>query len=294
MRFFRKLKWLFGTYLLPRHVATVKTENGILSFNSKDRTLGRALNIEREFESQMMKRTVKLLTKNGDIKQVKGRVVMDVGGYVGMSSIGFLNFNLFDNAIIFEPNPNSFLLIEKNIKQNNFSDQITAFNVALSNKNSELLMELSHKNFGDHRIRQEGPVQEGYYHEEVRKIISVDSVAFDDFIKKNPQINFKNISMVWMDIQGHEGKFLQGANNFLSSQKIPVVMEFWPYGILRSGTTKNDFLENLVKLFTHFYIVDNEFTELQNILNVEKLFDECAKTASGGYNLAFINKNLKN
>ena len=291
MRFFRKLKWLFGTYLLPRHVATVKTENGILSFNSKDRTLGRALNIEREFESQMMKRTVKLLTKNGDIKQVKGRVVMDVGGYVGMSSIGFLNFNLFDNAIIFEPNPNSFLLIEKNIKQNNFSDQITAFNVALSNKNSELLMELSHKNFGDHRIRQEGPVQEGYYHEEVRKIISVDSVAFDDFIKKNPQINFKNISMVWMDIQGHEGKFLQGANNFLSSQKIPVVMEFWPYGILRSGTTKNDFLENLVKLFTHFYIVDNEFTELQNILNVEKLFDECAKTASGGYNLAFINKN---
>ena len=291
MRFFRKLKWLFGTYLLPRHVATVKTENGILSFNSKDRTLGRALNIEREFESQMMKRTVKLLTKNGDIKQVKGRVVMDVGGYVGMSSIGFLNFNLFDNAIIFEPNPNSFSLIEKNIKQNNFSDQITAFNVALSNKNSELLMELSHKNFGDHRIRQEGPVQEGYYHEEVRKIISVDSVAFDDFIKKNPQINFKNISMVWMDIQGHEGKFLQGANNFLSSQKIPVVMEFWPYGILRSGTTKNDFLENLVKLFTHFYIVDNEFTELQNILNVEKLFDECAKTASGGYNLAFINKN---
>ena len=294
MRFFRKLKWLFGTYLLPRHVATVKTENGILSFNSKDRTLGRALNIEREFESQMMKRTVNLLTKNGDIKQVKDRVVMDVGGYVGMSSIGFLNFNLFDNAIIFEPNPNSFLLIEKNIKQNNFSDQITAFNVALSNKNSELLMELSHKNFGDHRIRQEGPVQEGYYHEEVRKIISVDSVAFDDFIKKNPQINFKNISMVWMDIQGHEGKFLQGANNFLSSQKIPVVMEFWPYGILRSGTTKNEFLENLVKLFTHFYIVDNEFTELQNILNVEKLFDECAKTASGGYNLAFINKNLKN
>ena len=290
MRFFRKLKWLFGTYLLPRHVATVKTENGILSFNSKDRTLGRALNIEREFESQMMKRTVKLLTKNGDIKQVKGRVVMDVGGYVGMSSIGFLNFNLFDNAIIFEPNPNSFLLIEKNIKQNNFSDQITAFNVALSNKNSELLMELSHKNFGDHRIRQEGPVQEGYYHEEVRKIISVDSVAFDDFIKKNPQINFKNISMVWMDIQGHEGKFLQGANNFLSSQKIPVVMEFWPYGILRSGTTKNDFLENLVKLFTHFYIVDNEFTELQSITNVEKLFDECAKTASGGYNLAFINQ----
>ena len=156
MRLFRKLKWLFGTYLMPRHVATVKTKNGILSFDSKDRTLGRALNIEKEFESDMMKRTVKLLTENGDIKQAKNRMVMDVGGYIGMSSIGFLNFDLFDSALIFEPNPNSFSLIEKNIKQNNFSDQISAFNVALSNENSKLLMELSHKNFGDHRIRQEG------------------------------------------------------------------------------------------------------------------------------------------
>jgi hypothetical protein len=80
MRFLRKLKWLFGTYLLPRHIATVKTENGVLSFNSKDRTLGRALNVDKEFESQMMKRTVNLLTKNGHIGQVKNRLVMDVGG----------------------------------------------------------------------------------------------------------------------------------------------------------------------------------------------------------------------
>ncbi len=290
MRLLRKLKWLFGTYLMPRHIATVRTKNGILSFDSKDRTLGRALNVDREFESQMMKRTVNLLVKSGDIKQVKNRVVMDVGGYVGMSSIGFLNFDLFDKAIIFEPNPNSFSLINKNIKQNNFSSQITAFNVALSNQNSELTMELSHKNFGDHRIRQPGEIKKGHYQEENRKTINVRSVAFDEFIKEHDQIDFKNISMVWMDVQGHEGKFLQGACGFLSSQKIPVVMEFWPYGILRSGTTKNEFLASLNKLFTHFYIVDSEFTELQDISNVEGLFDESVKTASGGYNLAFVNK----
>lgn len=290
MRLLRKLKWLFGTYLMPRHIATVRTKNGILSFDSKERTLGRALNVDREFESQMMKRTVNLLVKSGDIKQVKNRVVMDVGGYVGMSSIGFLNFDLFDKAIIFEPNPNSFSLINKNIKQNNFSSQITAFNVALSNQNSELTMELSHKNFGDHRIRQPGEIKKGHYQEENRKTINVRSVAFDEFIKEHDQIDFKNISMVWMDVQGHEGKFLQGAYGFLSSQKIPVVMEFWPYGILRSGTTKNEFLASLNQLFTHFYIVDGEFTELQNISNVEGLFDESVKTASGGYNLAFVNK----
>jgi len=30
MRLLRKLKWLFGTYLMPRHIATVRTKNGIL------------------------------------------------------------------------------------------------------------------------------------------------------------------------------------------------------------------------------------------------------------------------
>lgn len=290
MRLLRKLKWLFGTYLMPRHIATVKTENGVLSFDSKDRTLGRALNVDREFESKMMKRTVTLLVDNGDINPTNNRMVMDVGGYVGMSSIGFLNFDLFDKAIIFEPNPVSFSLIKKNIEQNNFSSQISAFNVALSNRNSELTMELSQKNFGDHRIRQPGEIKKGHYQEENRKTINVRSVSFDEFIKEHDQIDFKNISMVWMDIQGHEGKFLQGAYGFLSSQKIPVVMEFWPYGILRSGTTKNEFLSSLNKLFTHFYVVDGEFTELQNIANVEGLFDESVKTASGGYNLAFVNK----
>jgi len=282
MRLLRKLRWLFGTYLMPRHIATVRTDNGILSFDSRDRTLGRALNVDKEFESKMMIRTVNLLTKNGHIGQLKNRLVMDVGGYVGMSSIGFLNFNLFDNAIIFEPNPNSFSLIEKNIQQNNFSDQISAFNVALSNENSELSMELSHKNFGDHRIRQEGGVQKGEFQEQDRRVISISSVTLDEFIEENPQISFKDVSMVWMDIQGHEGKFLQGAGNFLASQKIPVVMEFWPYGLLRSGTTKKEFLASLDALFTHFYAIDNEFPELQSITNVEKLFDECVKTASGG------------
>jgi len=291
MRLLRKLRWLFGTYLIPRHVATVNTKNGILSFDSRDRTLGRALNIDQEFESEMMKRTANFLIDEGIIRQSKNNTVMDVGGYIGMSSIGFLNFGLFSKALIFEPNPNSFSLIIKNIKQNNFSNIISAFNIALSNENTSLLMELSHKNFGDHRIRQEGEVEEGYYKEENREIISVPSISLDEFIKENSGMCVNDISMVWMDIQGHEGKFLQGADDFLSKQKIPVVMEFWPYGLLRSGTTKDEFLSIIKKLFTHFYIVDKEPIELKDISQVEVLFDECVKTASGGYNLAFINKN---
>ena len=217
-------------------------------------------------------------------------IVIEIGTNSGFDTVRIFNMMKPCKYFAFEPNPVSFSLIKKNIEQNNFSSQISAFNVALSNRSSELTMELSQKNFGDHRIRQPGEIKKGHYQEENRKTINVRSVSFDEFIKEHDQIDFKNISMVWMDIQGHEGKFLQGAYDFLSSQKIPVVMEFWPYGILRSGTTKNEFLSSLNKLFTHFYVVDGEFTELQNISNVEGLFDESVKTASGGYNLAFVNK----
>lgn len=289
-RFSRKLKWLFGIYLMPKHIATVETKNGILSFNSRDRTLGRSLSIEREFESEMMQRCVSLLTSQGFIKNSQQKTVMDVGGYVGMSGIGFLNFGLFQKALIFEPNPNSFALINKNIKQNSFSNQISVFNLALSNAVSELTMELSHKNFGDHRIRQKGNVEKGHYAEEKRKIISVKSTTLDIFVDENRQIDFDNVAIVWMDIQGHEGKFLQGAYQFLLKQKVPVIMEFWPYGLLRSGTTRDEFLDLIKQLFTHFYIIDKDDSELKDITQVELLFDDCVKTASGGYNLAFVNQ----
>ena len=122
-------------------------------------------------------------------------------------------------------------------------------------------------------------------------IVNSNSISLDEFIENNSEICVDDVSMVWMDIQGHEGKFLQGAYGFLSKQKIPVVMEFWPYGLLRSGTTKEEFLSIIKKLFTHFYIVDKELPGLKEISQVESLFDESAKTPSGGYNLAFVNKN---
>ena len=45
---------------------------------------------------------------------------------------------LFSNAIVFEPNIDSFKLLEMNIYLNNLENKISAKNVAIGNKNSFL------------------------------------------------------------------------------------------------------------------------------------------------------------
>ena len=54
-RFLRKASWFFNVYLRKPHDATVVTRNGILSFNSKDKTTGRILHVYRnhEFDDMM-------------------------------------------------------------------------------------------------------------------------------------------------------------------------------------------------------------------------------------------------
>ncbi len=290
-RFARKLKWFFSVYLMPAHVATIKTKNGILSFNSKDRTLGRSLSIEREFEYDQMHACVDLLTKNNFLGDSDKHTVMDVGGYIGMIGIGFITAGLFKKALMFEPNPDSFSLIKRNIAQNNMQDSISAYNLALSDNEELLIMELSHKNFGDHRIRKQGEIENGHYNEQNRKTIKVRTLTFDKFVSENRNFNFDDIKMIWIDIQGHEGKFISGAEQFLKEHSdIPVAMEFWPYGLLRSGTSKESFCSALSALYTHFYVLDEHPEKLHQTSQLIDYFDNYAKTASGGCHLVLVNK----
>ena len=166
-RLMRKLRWFFLVYCLPRHDASVMTKNGLLSFDSRDRTLGRSLHLEREFEFDGMMKTVELLQQQSYIsKDLSHAVMLDVGGYIGMISVGFVRTGTFGRAIAFEPNPINYRLLQKNIAQNGLSDKITAYNVALSDRKETLSMELSAKNYGDHRIREQSNEDTGDHYGE--------------------------------------------------------------------------------------------------------------------------------
>ena len=283
-RFVRRMRWMFGTYAGKRHVATVDTANGLLSFDSKDRSLGRQLSVYGHFEYDEMHSTVAILKRLGYLSEENGGRVLDIGGYVGMISVGFLKAGLFDKAMAVEPNPNNYSLVLRNAEQNGFSDRIDARNVAVSDSRSSLMMELSEKNFGDHRIRSgEGQHNEtDFFNEAGRDTIEIQALPLDDLYAEEPQI-FSDARLVWMDIQGHEGKFFAGAKQFFAEHpRLPVVMEFWPYGLKRSGMEREAFCETVKSIFNTVYVLDEKM-EKQAIENIEAIYDKYDGPESGAH-----------
>lgn len=288
-RFKRRMCWMFGTYAGKRHVATVQTANGLLSFDSKDRHLGRQLSVYGHFEIDEMHNTVARLKKLGYLPQENGGRVLDIGGYVGMISVGFLNAGLFEKAMAVEPNPNNFSLLQRNVEQNGFTDKIDARNVAVSDSGSSLMMELSDKNYGDHRIRSGNHSETDFFNEANRDIIEIQALPLDDLYKKEPEI-FSDARLVWMDIQGHEGKFFAGAKQFFAEHpQLPVVMEFWPYALKRSGMSREAFCETVKSIFDTVYVMGEKEVK-QSINDIEAIYDEFDGPEKGAH-LLFIKEN---
>lgn len=272
LRFLRKVYWAFFIYAFkPNHVATVLTRTGLLHYESRDRTVGRILQVQRHFDFHQFEPTVELLKKIGVLNKMPEGIVLDVGGFLGMSSITFMQENIFSKAIAFEPNPSSFDLLKMNVSDNYLEDRVTYYNVALSAENGTLDFELSKNNHGDHRVHSKD--DSGTFGEENREIISVNAIKFDDFIKNEKEINAQDIKLIWMDVQGHEGKFLQGAKEFLKSHpNIPTIMEFWPYAILRSGISKSDFVKAVQDVYTH--LLNTDTLVEYDINDLDAIFDE--------------------
>lgn len=286
-RLLRKAFWLFNVYLPAQHDSIVLTRNGKLMFNSKDKTTGRILHVYRNHEFKDMTETVHFLRDKHIIDNAPDGIVVDVGGYIGMSSTGFLLENLFEKSLSFEPSPENFRLLKENIKLNGLEDRLFAYNIALSDEVGTLEFELSDKNYGDNRVRETS--EQGTYGEQERSVISIKADTFDKFLESDPDIETEKIKLIWMDIQGHEGRFIKGAHNFLKDNKhVPVVIEFWPYGIERSGVGKKDFLTTIYELFKSFYILGQFNEGVHEIKELDDYWDENLK-GEDGLNILLIN-----
>lgn len=199
---------------------------------------------------EAMRSTMDLLQRNGYLAANDGGCILDVGANLGMICIPLVQQHYFERAIAFEPAPDTYRLLVKNVLQNHLEERITCIPSALSSTSGTFEMELSDSNSGDHRMRHNAKA--GAYREEQRKTIRVPTQTLDDFFAEHPEINREEVRVIWMDIQGHEGRFFEGARRSLH-QGMAIVSEFWPYAIERSGMSHTDYIHVVTNLFTHFY-----------------------------------------
>lgn len=127
----------------------------------------------------------------------KGDVILDVGAYHGAYSFYALpKIGTTGKIFAFEPDPDNFKILESNIKQNNISN-IIPINCALFNKTGKQKFVISNAGsslyLNEHNLNGDSLKN--------KKIISVPTISFKDFIKK---YKIKSIDFIKMDCEGSE------------------------------------------------------------------------------------------
>lgn len=273
-RLYRKIRWemVRGGEGRRERVLTVPTANGLLSFSNRDTHNGRALYVQREWELQLLRGVVgylrgqKLIPSGAD-------VVIDAGANIGMIAIGMLHGGHFREAVAIEPDLDNFAFLLRNIVQNGGSGRIHPVRAALGDSSGTVELERSEANFGDHRVRGEtrGTALMG---EEKRRIVAVPLRTLDD-VAESLGMEPARVGLVWVDVQGYEGRLFRGAKRTLEGGA-PVLAEVWPYGIRRAGMERDEYVEIVRDLFERVIRVADEGRtfEPRDPAWVATLFDE--------------------
>ncbi len=251
MRAWRRLLWtVLG--VLPERYLTRDTAHGRLMFSSHDRIIGARLFVHRNFDHAMIAKALRLAIARRHVPERDRGLVLDIGANLGSVCIPLVKQGGFPTALAFEPETKNFELLVRNIALNGLAPRITALNVGLSSESTTMALELSPHNFGDHRIRtcRSSPGDERYG-ESRRRTITIAVRRLDDVLEERG-VSPAAVGLTWMDVQGHEARVLAGASHVLGAGA-PLVTEFWPYGLLRSGTPPAAFVELLEQFFATAY-----------------------------------------
>lgn len=163
-----------------------------------------------------------------------GGCVVDIGANIGYYTLLCARrAGPAGQVYAFEPEPENFSLLQQNVRRNGYNN-VQLENAAVSNTTGNLNLFISQENHGDHRV---------YASEtDERRTVSIRAVRLDDYFADDPPL----IDLLKMDIQGAEGRALEGMKTLLQCRPPRAILtEFWPLGLRRAGTNASDMLRLL-------------------------------------------------
>ena len=192
----------------------------------------KSINIFEKFETNLVKQEI----HGGD-------VVLDIGANIGYFSLIFSKL-VGNNGLVyaFEPDPDNFKILKKNIEINNIKNVIL-IQKAVSNTSKLSSLYLCDYNHAQHRI---------YPSPRCNKKIDVEFTTIDEMFAN---IEFFNkIKFVKIDVEGSEYDVIDGMKNTLrANQDLKMLCEFSPKQIkerkLKPETVLKQILDHNFKIY---------------------------------------------
>jgi FkbM family methyltransferase len=183
---------------------------------------------------------------------------LDIGANIGNHSVYFSDF--FEGVFAFEPNPRTFALLKFNSDYSCLRSNIKCFNFGLSDQNGHLFFKSSQSNIGGSAIVSE-----------ISKIAN-ESVFLID-VKRADEIEElfeRDISLIKIDIEGHELQALKGARELIKKNKPIILFEQHEDEFINGTSNVVDYLNELnYKFLTieeSFYFGDSFFLEFLGLI----------------------------
>lgn len=233
--------WYLVNYLLNRANHRIASRNigrfpqlAILSFDN----IGLVINLEGRYESDALDTLARFITQKLDIDT--NTTAVDVGANVGNHSVFFSE--IFNKVVSFEPNPKVYNLL----KYNSAGKNILPLNFGLSSEPSILNLSIDPKNIGASRILDQVANLKG------SDMVNVEVRRLDDVSELKDQV----VSLIKIDVEGHELQVLQGAAELIQAAR-PIVVFEQGRDVIRDGTS--EVIEFLRNKNYRFYTIRSNF-----------------------------------
>lgn len=176
----------------------------------------------------------------------RGMVVADIGAHVGYYSLlAAMRVGEDGKVFAFEPHPDNYSLLLKNIEVNGYKNAIP-IQKAVSNKSGTVQLHLHPENKGGSRIC-DFPLS--------RQHILVSAITLDDFFKDKDY----QIDLIRMDIEGAEMWAVEGMDKIISENKnLTIIAEFFPRALRTFGVSPKHYVNKLVEHGFQLYEIDEE------------------------------------
>lgn len=189
------------------------------------------------FSEETVETMVAALRQHAGLTTMKSMTVLEIGANIGTETVSFLLRHGVERVVAIEPDPENVRLLRANLALNGVHDRVTIYEMALSDLDGTVVLERSEDNWSDHRVRVANSTGPELYAEGQRTTSTVAARRLDSLVDTG-EIDLDHIDIAWIDAQGHEGQILAGGEQLVLSG-IPIITEYWPYGLRRAGGLKH-------------------------------------------------------